>query len=235
MKIKHVFFDLDRTLWDFEKNSEVALFELHEEFNLAHHAISPDQFVKKYKAINNNYWKRYRKGYCTKEELRVGRFKDSFSALGIDILTHAHLNEAGDFYIARAPYQKELFPNTLETLSTLKEWGIKKHIITNGFSEAQYIKLTNCGLIDFFDVIVCSDEFGQNKPHPSIFEHALQSAGAKAHESLMIGDDLHVDVLGAQAVGIEGVLFDPEEKFTKRNGVLKISNLEELPNLVMNF
>lgn len=235
MKIKHVFFDLDRTLWDFEKNSEVSLFELHDNFELAKHAISPEEFVKKYKAINNNYWKRYRKGYCTKEELREGRFKDSFTALGIDLLKEKHLNQAGDFYIARAPYQKELFPNTFEMLKTLKEWGIKKHIITNGFSEAQYIKLSNCGLIEYFDVIICSDEFGQNKPHPSIFQHALQQAGAQAHESLMIGDDLHVDVLGAQAVGIEGVLFDPEKKFTQRNGVLKISDLQELPPLVMNY
>ncbi|SFT55666.1 putative hydrolase of the HAD superfamily [Lishizhenia tianjinensis] len=235
MKIKHVFFDLDRTLWDFEKNSEVALFELHDNFELAKHAISPEDFVKKYRAINNNYWKRYRKGYCTKEELRVGRFKDSFTALGINLLKEKHLNEAGDFYISRAPYQKELFPNTLEMLKTLKEWGIKKHIITNGFSEVQYIKLSNCGLIEYFDVIVCSDEFGQNKPHPSIFEHALKQAGAQAHESIMIGDDLHVDVLGAQAVGIEGVLFDPEEKFTQRNGILKISDLQELPDLVMNY
>ncbi len=135
-------------------------------------------------------------------------------------------------YIEISPTQKNLFPNTIEILTELKKEGYRLHIITNGFKEVQYIKLTNCGLIDFFEVIVCSEEVGKNKPNPEVFQHAMKLANAEAYKSVMIGDDLKVDILGASNVGMHTILFDPEKKYRKAKGDFIIKNINEIPLLL---
>ena len=86
----------------------------------------------------------------------------------------------------------------------------KLHIITNGFHEVQHIKLQHAGLTSYFNEIITSEQMGVKKPNPKIFNYALQKANTSAEESIMIGDDLEVDVLGAEKVGIQGVFFNPK-------------------------
>ncbi|MEN9999709.1 MAG: hypothetical protein RI922_2699 [Bacteroidota bacterium] len=230
MTNKHLFFDLDRTLWDFEKNSEIALNKLFHELRLNTVIDSFELFHSNYKKTNAQLWKEYGAGRLSKENLRNDRFRITLEQF--DVNNPEIVTKMSDGYVEISPQQTALFPNTLETLDYLKKEGYNMHIITNGFKEVQYIKLNKSGLDEYFDVIVCSEDVGQNKPSPAIFKHSLDQAGAKAVDSVMIGDDYEVDVVGAQNYGMYGILFDPENSFQHFQNQHKIQSLNELPALL---
>jgi putative hydrolase of the HAD superfamily len=227
MVVKDVFFDLDRTLWDFETNSHLALSQLFTEFGLTHKIEHSGQFIEDYNRINEYHWDLYRRGLTTKEKLRIDRFYEALLLHGVDdVKLAADYCEA---YIQRCPELTHTFPGTHDTLEELRKMGYQMHIITNGFSEVQYRKMENCGILSYFDVIVCSDQVGVNKPEPEIFHVAIQQAQAQAGQSVMIGDHPEIDVLGANAAGMRGILFDPEHQYAQHNSIEKIQRLEELP------
>lgn len=226
---RHLFFDLDRTLWDFDKNSENALKFLFEETQSIHQLPSFYKFNQVYKEINAKLWKKYGKGKISKEELRDTRFSKAFFKLG---LNNSELNNHFNVeYLRISPLQTAMFPNTIETLEQLKKDGFYMHIITNGFKEVQHTKLKNCGLFDFFDVIVSSEEIGINKPDLRIFQHAMKLANAQPKHSVMIGDDLNVDVIGAERAGMFGIHFDPKREIKKDND-FRIRDLKELADVL---
>ena len=228
--MKHLFFDLDRTLWDFEKNSEQALKILFDDLSLHGHFKSFQSFHKTYKNINAKLWQQYGKGKITKDVLRIKRFDDTLKSF--QIFDKELAGKLGEGYVNISPYQTNLFPNTIETLSYLKKEGFELHIITNGFKEVQYIKLEKSGLIDFFDVIVCSEEVGESKPAINVFNHSLKLADAKSSNSIMIGDDFNCDILGACNAGMQGILFDPHNKYKPNHHEWQINNLDEIPELI---
>jgi len=230
MNIKHLFFDLDRTLWDFEANSQRALDILYHQLHLERFTNHFIQFHEVYKAVNHEYWERYAKNLVTREELRNRRFIDAFEKLGIHDVALA--NEMSDGYLRISPDQTQLFPNTVETLETLKNQGFSMSIITNGFSEVQFHKLENTNIRPFFQEVICSEMVGKSKPNREIFDFALQKVNVAAENCVMIGDDINGDVLGAEAVGMTGILFNPDAKKLFDKSVLRIKNLDELPFLL---
>jgi putative hydrolase of the HAD superfamily len=227
---KHLFFDLDRTLWDFEKNSKKALQILFKDLKLDDKIEHFNHFHHTYTRINAELWKLYGKGKLKKEELRDARF--------IETLKYHEIHDAelattlSNGYIEISPKQTNLFPDTLETLEELKRMKYNMHIITNGFEEVQYIKLEHSKLAPFFDVIVCSEAVGFNKPDSRVFHYVMQKAQTIATESFMIGDDREVDIFGAIQAGMQAILFDPENQYSKTSGEPKIQNLNELPLLL---
>lgn len=228
--MKHLFFDLDRTLWDFEANSKKALQLLFKDLNLGERIEHFNHFHHTYVRVNAELWKLYGKGKLKKDELRDSRF--------LKTLEHHEIYDAelagklSNSYIEISPRQTLLFPGTLETLTDLKAQGYKMHIITNGFAEVQHIKLEQSGLSPFFDVIVCSEAVGFNKPDPRVFQYAMTQAQTHSSQSIMIGDDREVDIFGAIQVGMRAVLFDPQNQYGKTKDEPKISNLNELPLLL---
>jgi len=226
-EIKHVFFDLDHTIWDFEKNSQEALVEIFELHNDVLQEVDYHLFYPKYKAINEEYWDRYRKNEVTKEVLRVGRFQDAFNEFGHSFEYH-FLDQFAKDYLARSPFKTNLFADAHQVLTYLKN-KYKLHIITNGFKDVQYIKLRESKLSDYFDVIVCSDEIGVKKPNPAIFKFAMEKANAKPEESIMIVACPDADVRGALAVDMKAIWFSAEMKENKRN-LLEVSQLIYLYN-----
>ncbi len=230
MTIDHVFFDLDRTLWDFDTNSHHALSQIFDRLELQTTIKNKRAFISDYKRINEQMWAEYRQGSLPKEELRIGRFERALQKHGCFDPKIAEIY--AESYIALCPHLTELFPGTLELLAELKRRGKKLHIITNGFSEVQHLKLQKSGMENYFDVVLCSDALGVSKPDPRIFREALSMTGAKASQSLMIGDHLETDVLGANAVGMQAVLFDPKNEYKNLRSVKKIGDLSEL-NLIV--
>ncbi len=229
---KHLFFDLDRTLWDFDKNSEFALKQIISEEKLEQRVGGFDEFHSIYIQENHRLWQLYGQGKLSKSILRYKRFQDSLSHFGLDDIELA--KRMGDAYVELSPRQTQLFPNAIESLQELQSIGFQMHIITNGFSEVQYIKLENCGLIQYFDVIICSEVIGKNKPDPLIFAHALSEAKAHPSKSLMIGDDYHADINGAIQSGMQALLFDPHEK-EQTNFEYKIKDLSEVPTFAIKL
>ena len=222
---KHLFFDLDRTLWDFEKNSIITLRSIFDKRKLD--KIFPDFniFVSTYEAHNERLWDLYKLRKIRKDELRNERFLLTLKDFGIDDPKLAE--QIGDDYVELSPMQTVLFPNTIEVLDYLST-KYKMHIITNGFVEVQYKKLKNCGLEKYFERVTTSEEAKSSKPKPEIFQVALKSVNAKKTESLMIGDDLENDILGAKKFGIDQVFFNPDSEKHSETISFEIKNLNEL-------
>lgn len=227
--IKHIFFDLDRTLWDFESNSKRALELMYADYSLADLFQSFESFHHSYKNVNSDLWKKYGKQKISKEELRDTRFLKTLEKH--KVLNATLAAKLSKSYLDLSPKQTQLFPNTLETLFELKNRNYKLHIITNGFQEVQHIKLEKSKLSSYFDIIVCSEHVGFNKPDKRIFHHALDLAKATAFESMMVGDDLEVDVLGANQLGMEAVLFDPYQRHRSKSFQV-LNDIKELLDIL---
>lgn len=200
----HLFFDLDNTLWDFTTNSRLAMEQTLEQTKLIQKISSFDSFFVVYEQINHSLWDDYHSKKITKQKLIVERFSRSMQAFGILDYNWIELNR---LYLENMALQTQLFPGTMETLTMLKIKGYQMHIITNGFREVQYSKLTNCGLAGFFTKVFISEEIQTTKPHRQIFEHALKSTNAQKKRSIMIGDSWEIDILGALEFGMDQIMF----------------------------
>lgn len=230
-KYSHIFFDLDRTIWDFDKNSIKTLKEIFQKYKLENILNCPfDDFYLIYKKHNTVLWEAYRNNQIKKEKLSLERFLFTLNDFNnYDLLLANYIAED---YIKLSPQKNELLPNAKDTLEFLYK-KFKLHIITNGFKEVQFIKLKNSGIDKFFTHVITSEEVGVQKPDRRIFEFALQKTGAKAENSIMIGDDLKVDVDGAMKVGMDQVFFNVNSSTTIHNATFEIKSLEEL-NFILN-
>lgn len=228
--IKHVFFDLDRTLWDFNANSRLELTNLWSEYQLHQKGISlTDQFIKIYEKINGECWAQYRQNEITKEELRGKRFNDTLSYFGIEDSNLAE--EIGAAYINNSPNRTILVEGTIEILTYLKE-KYHLHIITNGFKEVQHLKLKNCGLTPFFEEVITSEEVGVMKPNAQVFDYSIKQVNAKKEESVYIGDDFKVDIEGATNAGLHAVYYNPNKKKHTLTILGDIIELHEIKNIL---
>lgn len=203
-QITDIFFDLDHTLWDFEKNSALAFQKVFETHKIE---IDLPNFLKIYGPINLKYWKLYRDEEVTKQQLRRGRLNDSFQLINLQFPVEI-IDELAVSYIDFLPYNNHLFPGTLELLEFLKP-NYKLHIITNGFEEVQSKKLINSKIDSYFKTVTNSERVGVKKPNPKIFHYALDLANTLPEKSVMIGDNFEADIQGANAVGMNTVFFNP--------------------------
>ncbi|PRX45224.1 YjjG family noncanonical pyrimidine nucleotidase [Salegentibacter salegens] len=220
--ISHIFFDLDHTLWDFDRNSALAFERV---FKFRKIPLEINDFLKIYMPVNFKYWERYRNDEVTKEALRYGRLKDSFDLLKFEADKDLIDNIAID-YIEYLPDHNFLLDGSKEVLDYLHK-TYELHIITNGFEEVQHKKLTNSGISKYFTTITTSEEAGVKKPNKLIFEAALQKSSALAENSIMIGDNYEADCTGAKNCGIKPIFFDYYGN--KENiGVIHIKTLNEL-------
>lgn len=201
--IQHVFFDLDHTLWDFDKNSSLTFQKI---FDIHRIGVSLDNFIEVYEPINLHFWKLYREERISKPDLRYRRLKDAFDALDFNI-SDATINQLSEDYITYLTTFNHLFEDAFEILEYLKP-KYQLHIITNGFEEAQTKKLEASGLKQFFKSITNSEQAGVKKPNPYIFEYALNAAEASPHNSVMIGDSLEADVYGALNAKMDAIFFN---------------------------
>ncbi|MAR40349.1 MAG: noncanonical pyrimidine nucleotidase, YjjG family [Flavobacteriales bacterium] len=226
---KHIFFDLDRTLWDFESNSHETLLEICEKYDLKNLGIlNYIQFIKEYKIINKKLWNLYRLDKISQKDLRRERFQQTLELYNIK---NSNLSEKiGEDYIEICPRKTKLYPYTFEVLDYLKS-KYQLHIITNGFHKTQHIKLDFSRLKLYFNQIITSEEIGVKKPNPQIFKHALLQAKTIETESIYIGDDLIVDIVGCQNAGIDGVYFNPLKEKHTESPKFEISCLSELKEL----
>lgn len=221
-----IFFDLDHTLWDFEKNSALAFKTILQNHKID---VDADAFIKEYVPINMQYWKLYRDGNINQEKLRYGRLKDTFTLLGSDVPDEM-LDVLSEDYITYLPLNNHLYDGAIEVLEYLKP-KYKLHIITNGFHTVQEGKLRNSNIHHYFDTVTNSELAGCKKPHPDIFEYALKVANAEKHSSVMIGDCIEADVQGAIDCGLDAIYFN-EFKKQAHPSIKQVNHLLELKNLL---
>ena len=224
--ITDIFFDLDHTLWDFDKNSSVAFEKI---FKKQHPNIDSVVFIEIYAPINQACWKLYQVDKITHEELRYQRLKQTFDALNYKI-SDEEIERIANDYIEFLPDNNQLFDGAFEVLDYLfSKYNL--HIITNGFAEVQQKKINKSGLNNYFKTITNSEMAGVKKPHRNIFEFALSLAKVKRENALMIGDCIDADVRGALNFGMKAILFD-EKEIHSHQDVVTINHLLELKKIL---
>ena len=230
MKYKHLFFDLDHTLWDFDTASEITWKALYKKHNLAEKGLKDfAAFFKIYCGHNDRMWQRFRAGHMKREELRWKRIWHTL--IDFKVYDTALAHELSAAYLELLPTQAVLMPAAKELLDYCKGKYIL-HLITNGFEETQRLKLRHAGIEGYFTEIITSEKSGSIKPHKEIFEFAMTAAGAACPDCLMIGDALDIDVLGAMRVGMDCVYYNPKRLQHKEKPTYEIAHLEELMKIV---
>jgi putative hydrolase of the HAD superfamily len=208
-KYRHLFFDLDNTLWDFRANAYDALHEIFTTLDLFDRVPDFSEFLCAYEKYNEYLWGEYRKGRLRKEFLRTERIKLAFHEMGVDDPELA--NKIEKLFVQTMPQKTNLFPCVHETLRYLSN-KYRLYILTNGFAELQVQKINNAGLQPYFQKLFMAEMVGYQKPDRRFFEYAIKSAHAHKIECLMIGDDPEVDIVGARNSGIDQVFFNPAAK-----------------------
>lgn len=224
---KHIFFDLDHTLWDFDRNSVAALRSVYDEYDLgSEYGITDfDAFSEIYLAHNERLWDRFRNGYIKRDELRWKRFW--LTLLDYKIGDTALAHELSAAYLEILPVQTILTPYAKELLDHCKgRYAI--HLITNGFETTQWLKLQYSGIASYFQEIITSEKCNSLKPHPDIFSYAMKVTGALSEESIMIGDALDIDVLGAYNAGWDQVYYNPKKVAHDRKPTYEVHTLGDL-------
>jgi putative hydrolase of the HAD superfamily len=229
MKYKHIFFDLDRTLWDFDQNMRLTLQEIYNRHNLGSAFANYESFHNSFVGHNERLWDYYRKGNMKKEILRFKRFDLTLRDAGIK--NEFLAQTIGEEYITESPMKTTLIPYTIETLEYLHT-KYNLHIITNGFNEVQFTKLKLCGIEKYFQKVITSEMSGFHKPRPEAFSHPLSVVNAKKQESLMVGDDLEIDVLGAKNFGMDQVFYNPEGIAHSESVTYEIKSLKGLIDIL---
>ena len=230
MQYKHLFFDLDHTLWDFEANSRQTLEELYHLLHLEERGIQDfDLFHKTYIVHNDKLWDRYRKGFIKVDELRWKRMW--LTLLDFKIGDEPLARKMDVLFLDALPSRRILFPYTLEILDYLTEKGYRLHLITNGFEKTQHSKLANSGLSKYFVEVITSEGSNSLKPHKEIFEYALRRAGAEKPESIMLGDNVEVDIQGAINAGIDQVYVNHLNETPSTQPTYMVRSLKELEGI----
>lgn len=222
LEVKDVFFDLDHTLWDFDKNSMLAFKRVFDRFQVE---VEFDSFMKVYEPINLEYWKKYREERVTKEALRRGRLTDSFDKFNINYPIQT-IDDLADAYIEELPLDNHLFDGAINILDYLTG-KYQLHIITNGFEEVQYKKLKNSNIYHYFSTITTSEEVGLKKPNPLVFLKALEKANTNPEQSVMIGDSFEADILGAKNIGMGSIFYNYRNENVSSDFII-INNLSEI-------
>lgn len=223
---RHLFFDLDRTLWDYDLNAALALQEVFENYKLQSLFNDFDNFKSKFEKYNDQVWEDYVLGLIKKNDLRILRFELLLKDCGvIDYELAVSLNRD---YLKICPMKTNLISGAIELLEYLKDKRYHLYILTNGFTHIQEKKMSASGLNPYFLKLFSSDKSGHTKPQRAMFENAIKSVNARKKESLMIGDDLKIDILGAKTFGIDQVYYNPSKAIHSETVTYEINFLQEM-------
>jgi putative hydrolase of the HAD superfamily len=226
---KHLFFDLDNTLWDFQANAREAFLEVFNILKILDRIRDFNLFLSIYEKNNEYLWTEYRNGKIKKEFMRNERIVLTFRELGID--EPEITNKVAQLYVETAPCKTNLFPLVHETLDYLNA-RYKLYILTNGFSEIQIRKINNCGLQRYFSKLFMAEMVGYQKPDKRFFEYAIKSVHAHKNECLMIGDDPEADIRGGRNAGIDQVFFNSCNKQSAIEPTWEIKEIKELRTIL---
>ena len=228
-----LFLDFDDTLYDTHGNAVIALHELFETLQLGQYFADPEVFYDEYWKANIDLWTRYSKEEITRDYLIVERFRRPLSfGKGLDP-TEEYCLKASDLFLDYWSSKPGLVEGAHELVDYLKNKGYRMHICSNGFHEVQYKKLRACGLFDYFDTIILSEDAGANKPSKQFFDYALQKSGAVKAKTLMIGDNFNTDILGAKQAGFDTAYFNRFPDYpAPEPATFEVTNLSQLMDIL---
>ncbi|MBS1578391.1 MAG: YjjG family noncanonical pyrimidine nucleotidase [Bacteroidetes bacterium] len=231
MQYKHLFFDLDHTLWDFETNAKESLHDLYNKHALANKGITIfNDFFAKYSYHNERLWDRYTKGFIKQDELRWKRMW--LTLLEYKLADEVLSKKLSTDFLELLPTKKNLFPYTVEILTYLNNKGYTMHLVTNGFESVQHKKLSNSNLNGFFKEVITSEASNSLKPNKEIFDYALNKSKASVKESIMIGDNLDADIKGGMNAGLDTIFVNHLNIKPHIKATHEITHLKELETIL---
>lgn len=208
MKYKSLFIDLDDTLWDTYHNNKECLEELYVDYHWDQHYASFEVFYNIYMPHNMKLWELYRNHEIDRQTLIFDRFHYILSPMGIN--ERSEVLAINNDFLQRTTTKTRLVPGAIELLEYLHP-SYRLYILSNGFREVQFKKLTNSGLAPYIERMILSEDAGIQKPHKEIFDFALKNTNSRRNESLMIGDSWEADIVGAYNSRIDQIWLNPEE------------------------
>jgi putative hydrolase of the HAD superfamily len=227
---KHLFFDLDHTIWDFDTNARATLTDLYAQ-GLEEKTKAPfNEFYERYIFHNAHLWARYEKGFIGVEELKWKRMWRTM--LDFKIADEVLSKEISVKFLEILPTKRAVFPYTFEILDYLTKKDYTLHLITNGFIHTQTMKLQNSGLDKYFTEMITSEASNSLKPKKEIFDYALQKTGASLKESIMLGDNQDADIAGALNAGMDAVFVNHINEVVKFKPTYTITHLKELETIL---
>jgi YjjG family noncanonical pyrimidine nucleotidase len=246
-KYRHIFFDLDHTLWDFERNANECLIEIYEKYGLEKlifeqnilkekndntlNINSLEEFLLSFDVVNHELWRLLDKRQITHIELRERRFKETLAALNVEIEVVLS-DQLNNEFLQLLPTKSHLIDGAVEILEYLLP-KYELHIITNGFDEIQASKMQSSEIFHYFGEVITNERANARKPEKEIFDYAIKLTNATFQESIMIGDNYEADILGGISAGIDTVFYNPSgEGITHKNPTYEIDNLLELKKIL---
>ncbi len=230
MKYKHLFFDLDHTLWDFEANARATLEELYTSLKLEEKGVDDfELFYTNYLVHNERLWEQYRNGFIKQNELRIKRMR--LALLDFKIVNEELSEKMNVQFLKLLPTRTIVFPYCFKILDYLIEKKYTLHLITNGFEDVQHSKLKYSGLAKYFTEVITSEGSNYLKPNKEIFEYAFSKSNAKPDESIMIGDNIDVDIQGAINAGIDSVFVNHNKMEVEAKATYTVYSLNEMQKI----
>jgi YjjG family noncanonical pyrimidine nucleotidase len=231
MVYKHLFFDLDHTLWDFEKNSAECLADIYDFFKFKELNISNlGDFQQEFSVVNKYHWSLLEQNLITHEELRRRRFQETLENLGAKIEPSFGF-EINEYFLELLPKKAHLIEGTIELLEYLLP-KYELHIISNGWQDIQVNKMKSSEIHHYFGEIITNELAGTRKPNRRIFDYAVEITNANLSESLMIGDNYEADILGAINASMDTVFYNPDNIPTNEKPTFEIKKLIELKEIL---
>ena len=232
MAYKHLFFDLDHTLWDFEKNSAECLADIYEIFNFKNLNISSlEMFQQEFSIVNRHHWSLLEQNLITHQDLRRRRFQETLENLGVKDLKKSFGLEINEYFLELLPKKAHLIEGAVEVLEYLLP-KYELHIISNGWQDIQVNKMKSSEIHHYFGEIITNELAGTRKPDRRIFDYAVDVTKADLSESLMIGDNYEADILGAINAKMDTVFYNPDDIPTSQKPTFNIKKLIELKEIL---
>lgn len=229
VKYEALYFDLDHTLWDYEANSKDTLAEIFTMHIEPRTEAGLDNFIRDFGKVNDELWDLYNKGKIEKEVIREERFHRILTMSGVDDTGLSAV--VSEHYLFECPRKTQLMPHALDILDYLAN-KYEMHILTNGFTDVQKIKMDCAGISGYFDQVITSEASGHKKPSIEFFDYALELTKSTKDQVVMIGDNLATDIAGAHKAAIDSVYFNPSGYAKPHKANFEISCLSELTDIL---